>query len=35
MLNEPANTLPWSGVTSGAAAATPMSTWIAELYSPS
>ncbi len=34
MLNEPPNSLPWSGVTSGAAAAVPISAWIAQLNSP-
>jgi hypothetical protein len=34
MLNEPANGLPWSGVTSGAANAVPISAWIAQLGSP-
>jgi hypothetical protein len=34
MLNEPPNRLPWSGLTSGATAAGPMDTWIAQLGSP-
>ena len=34
MLNESPNSLPWSGVTSGAAAAVPISAWIAQLNSP-
>jgi hypothetical protein len=34
MLNEPSNSLPWSGVTAGATAAAPMNVWIAQLGSP-
>lgn len=34
MLNDPPSSLPWSGVTSGAASGEPMATWIAQLDSP-
>lgn len=34
MLNEPSNSLPWSGVTAGATAGAPMNVWIAQLGSP-
>jgi hypothetical protein len=34
MLNEPSSGWPWSGVTSGAASAVPMSAWIAQLGTP-
>jgi hypothetical protein len=34
MLNEPSSGWPWSGLTSGAASAVPMSAWIAQLGTP-